>query len=686
MSELVACQACGEPAPQLRFCDQCGEPMAAAPAGRPGAPLPSADETRAAAADPGACLLVARRYAEAGKLGEFLREHAAAPPRFLDAYARAFLRLGQLRAAMALLGSKSPPDPVDRELRNILAEAIRESEAPGLFKGAHVHRGRLGAAVRLGERGFFAEALALADEELIRQAAADETESLQVARVFSAAGKASDFLLLWAPGRDGAFYSAYARAFFTLERYAEALELLGKKPQAEAADFPVLVGCRGKLGSLDGLAVSGVPEAQRAELAKALLDRGEDRLALSAVLDGRTQALGRAEFALALRACRRLSDGSTAERLYPALRGRFPLRQDPELHYQFALCCESWGAVGRARQVYRELLESLGAYRDTAARLAQIESMSPEDSSRLSVAVSAAAGPPAGPRAEAGAARPGAAGTDAGPAAGSLLAGRFEVRRPLGIGGMGVVVQGFDRALPRLVAIKKMRGSLAPDPSARERFLQEARTVAGLNHPYLVAIHDILATPEGVHLVFEFVDGETLHELLASRGRLTPPQCAAILKDVCEALAYAHDNGVIHRDLKPSNVMVSRHGHAKVMDFGIAKLVSAGAEDTPHVAGTPLYMAPEQHSGAATALSDVFSLGAMAYELLAGQAPFTGPDFAAQKLRERYVPLPADLPEGLRALVSSCLKAEPAARPQGMRKVLAALASLPLARSPSPAR
>ncbi|MBI5209164.1 MAG: serine/threonine protein kinase [Elusimicrobia bacterium] len=243
-----------------------------------------------------------------------------------------------------------------------------------------------------------------------------------------------------------------------------------------------------------------------------------------------------------------------------------------------------------------------------------------------------------------------------------------------GIGGMGVVFKGWDRELERDVAIKRMHGAIAKDAKARDQFLREARTVAKLNHPYIVAIHDIVRSADDLYLVFEHVDGETISDILVSSKKLEPKECVRILRFVCEALAHAHENGVIHRDLKPANIMMSRRGYVKVMDFGIARHLSAGhklGEGT--IAGTLPYMAPEQHDGKSSAQSDVYSLGVVAYEFLMGERPFSGVHCHRDKEAERFPPLSKNLPEGLSRLVIACLKKDPAARPQGMSRVMAGL-------------
>ena len=203
----------------------------------------------------------------------------------------------------------------------------------------------------------------------------------------------------------------------------------------------------------------------------------------------------------------------------------------------------------------------------------------------------------------------------------------YGILRQIGVGGMGVVYEAVDRALGRHVAVKKMRDEIRADPRERDRFLKEARTVAALRHPGIVAIHSIVEDGEDVYLIFEYVDGETLYHLLDRRGRLGLEEAAVLIEKAAQALGYAHDHGIIHRDLKLSNIMLSAAGEVKVMDFGIARQAKDAASrlsTTGGVAGTPPYMAPEQEHGLVCRESDIYSLAVCFYELLTGNLPFQG--------------------------------------------------------------
>ena len=212
------------------------------------------------------------------------------------------------------------------------------------------------------------------------------------------------------------------------------------------------------------------------------------------------------------------------------------------------------------------------------------------------------------------------------PAADSI--GPFQIRGQLGRGAMAVVWRAYDPSLDREVAIKEPRLPDGSSAAARAdfgaRFVREARVAARLNHPGIVAIHSAAIYGERPVIVMELVDGRTLREVLAG-GALTARQAYALLDQLLAAAGHAHERGVIHRDLKPDNVFVARDGTVKLADFGIAQLAQGGPALTRAgtLIGTPAYMAPEQIRGKAVdARCDVFALGVIAYECLAGENPF----------------------------------------------------------------
>src|SRR6266576_2401908 len=214
-----------------------------------------------------------------------------------------------------------------------------------------------------------------------------------------------------------------------------------------------------------------------------------------------------------------------------------------------------------------------------------------------------------------------------------LLAGRYSIERELGRGGMGIVLLARDVALDRPVAIKLLPPHLATRPDERERFLEEARTAAGLAHPNIVLIHLVEARGELVLFVMGFVDGETLRDRVERAGPLAPRLALKLLQEVAWALGYAHQRGVIHRDVKPANILIERATErALVTDFGIALGRRTAESAGGPIVGTARYMSPEQACGEPVdARSDLYSLGATFFYAFTGRAPFEGASLRAQR-------------------------------------------------------
>jgi len=252
-----------------------------------------------------------------------------------------------------------------------------------------------------------------------------------------------------------------------------------------------------------------------------------------------------------------------------------------------------------------------------------------------------------------------------------VLAGRYSLERELGRGGMGVVILARDVALDRLVAIKLLPPFMAGHPVMRERFLQEARTAAGLSHPHIVPIHSVEEHGEMVFFVMGYVDGETLRERVERMGPLSPRAAMKLFQEVAWALSYAHEHGVVHRDVKPENIMIERAtDRALVADFGIAQLAD-DERSTPRgqVVGTARYMSPEQAAGEEVdARSDLYSLGASAFFALTGRPPFQAANVPALLAKHVTEPAPRlasmrkEVPDKLALVVDRCLEKAPEAR------------------------
>jgi len=273
----------------------------------------------------------------------------------------------------------------------------------------------------------------------------------------------------------------------------------------------------------------------------------------------------------------------------------------------------------------------------------------------------------------------------------AALEGRYAIERRVGQGGMATVYLARDLRHDREVAVKVLDEAISP--VSAERFLREIRIAAGLTHPHVLGVHDSGQSEGLLYYVMPYVEGETLRTRLARDGSLPIGSAVRLMRELADALAYAHAHGVIHRDLKPENVLLSA-GHAVVADFGIAKAFAvatqgrdappAGLTSTGVAMGTPAYMAPEQAVGDAATdhRADLYSLGIIGYEMLSGSHPFAGRTaraIATAHLTETPAPLVerrSDVPEPLAAIVMKLLAKDPAARPQSAEEVVQALDGL----------
>jgi serine/threonine-protein kinase len=402
-----------------------------------------------------------------------------------------------------------------------------------------------------------------------------------------------------------------------------ALQSLIAQPAADSAtadtthlrlagpDGEPLVGQRGTLRTAGGSPIGGfvVLRSRRAELAAfsalwtAIAVSGALGLLLATALAGFVaRRIARPVQALAA-ATRRAADGD-----YDA-----PIP-------------EAAGEVGTLADAVRTMLADL---RDKAALVAALGDA--ERTMRVTTggvmeggAASGTAVPVTLPR---GSGTPGSA-ASAEPRVGQLFAGRYEIIGLLGAGGMGTVYKARDRELGELVAVKTLkREAAADDPSMLERFRDEIRLARRITHRSVVRTHDVGQSGGIRYITMEYVDGTSLAELIASRGRLAPAVTVSIGKQLARALEAAHEQGVLHRDVKPQNLIVTGDGLLKVMDFGIARLAGGakGVTQSGVIVGTPAYMAPEQlGSEALDARADVYAAGVVLYECLTGQAPFRG--------------------------------------------------------------
>ena len=247
------------------------------------------------------------------------------------------------------------------------------------------------------------------------------------------------------------------------------------------------------------------------------------------------------------------------------------------------------------------------------------------------------------------------------------VGGRYRVERSLGRGGMATVHLARDERLGRDVAIKRLSEALSGDEVFRERFMREARTAAGLSHPNIVAVFDV-GEEDGIpFIVMECVDGRTLAELLAQGGPLDPDRAVDLILQACAGLEHAHAAGLVHRDIKPQNLLVRDDDTLKVADFGIARPVD-GTQLTlaGTILGTAAYLPPEQALGErVSAAADLYSLGAVSYELLSGRPPYEFESLAELPVKQREGPPPPidGVSDELYEVLCRCLAPDPSDRP-----------------------
>jgi serine/threonine protein kinase len=295
--------------------------------------------------------------------------------------------------------------------------------------------------------------------------------------------------------------------------------------------------------------------------------------------------------------------------------------------------------------------------------------------------------------------------------AGRLLGGRYRMEALLASGGMGEVWAARDRLLDRAVAVKVLGGAFAGDGRAAERLRREARAAGRLEHPAIARMLDLGEDGGRPYLVMELLEGESLAERIARAGPMGPAEAARVVAAVADALEAAHRAGVVHRDVKPGNVFLTSDGGVKVLDFGIASAAGDTALTTGDLLGTAAYLAPERALGhQATAAADVYALGVVLYELLAGRRPFeAGSDIELAMAHVNADPVPLamvapSVPPPLAAACQQAMAKDPAARPRSaaafarlvadpgpapaasrpLRRVSAAPATVPLRAAASP--
>ena len=346
------------------------------------------------------------------------------------------------------------------------------------------------------------------------------------------------------------------------------------------------------------------------------------------------------------------------KKLQQGLSGAEVDRQNMPVYYVLATIYEADDKPGQAVEIYEKILALDYHYKDVEQRLAQ---------SRARVATD---GP--GPQATAPSGE--GDGTAKTLANGGGQPGRYQVVGELGRGGMGIVYKAKDTVLDRIVAYKVLPDSFKENPQAVTNFLREAKAAAKLNHPSIVTVYDTGEQDGRYYIAMEYVDGTTLKEILRRRGVISSAGILHVTVQICEALAYAHEKKVVHRDIKPANAMWTRDKKAKIMDFGLAKVVEEVRNHTTVVAGTPYYMSPEQTLGKnIDHRTDIYSLGVTMFEMATGTVPFKEGNIPYHHV---HTPAPdvralrGDVPLAIAQIINRCLAKDPAERYQSTREIL----------------
>jgi tetratricopeptide (TPR) repeat protein len=268
-------------------------------------------------------------------------------------------------------------------------------------------------------------------------------------------------------------------------------------------------------------------------------------------------------------------------------------------------------------------------------------------------------------------------GGPASPLSGSQQQGRYRIVGNLGRGGMGIVYKAEDTVLDRVVALKVLPEALKENPQALKNFLREAKSAAQLNHPNIVTVFDAGEQDDAYYIAMEYVDGNTLKEIVKHRGRISAGGIVHVLAQMCEGLAYAHEKKIVHRDVKTANTMWTRDRKAKIMDFGLARVIEEVRNHTTVVSGTPYYMSPEQTLGKnVDHRTDVYSLGVTIFELATGTLPFREGNLPYHHVHTAPpdpLELNPELPPLLGRIISRCLQKDPTDRYQSTREILAEL-------------
>jgi tetratricopeptide (TPR) repeat protein len=324
-------------------------------------------------------------------------------------------------------------------------------------------------------------------------------------------------------------------------------------------------------------------------------------------------------------------------------------RANVQAFYGLATCYEASEEPGEATDLYEKILAFDYNYADVSERVERTRKLAEAQNAQSAAT----------------------------PLSGSAKQGRYEITGKLGRGGMGLVYKARDTVLDRTVAFKVLPDTLQENPQALKNFLREAKSAAALNHPNIVTVFDAGEQDGVYYIAMEYVDGNTLKEIIKHRGKISAGGIVHVFAQLCEALAYAHEKKIVHRDVKTANAMWTRDRKAKIMDFGLAKVIEEVRNHTTVVSGTPYYMSPEQTLGKnIDHRTDIYSLGITIFEMATGTLPFTEGNLPYHHV---HTPPPdpreftPEFPPLLADIVLRCMEKDPANRFQSATEIVAEL-------------
>jgi len=350
-----------------------------------------------------------------------------------------------------------------------------------------------------------------------------------------------------------------------------------------------------------------------------------------------------------------------------------------EKYYEFGVLIQEQGQLIEALSLYEKLQTFKYNYADITIRIKNLQEQIEEDHSEHGTEPPPGSIPPF-PGYKTGVQNLTNNSEEPVTAGQTPISSRYAFEQELGRGAMGIVYKAKDTALDRMVAYKTVSNAIKDNPASLKYFLSEAKSLAALNHSNVVTVFDVGQENHNYYITMEYVDGRSLADFVREKGRLSTRNCVVIATKICSGLEYAHSKNVVHRDIKPSNIMISNQGDVKIMDFGLAKIMTEASKDKTIVRGTPLYMSPEQVEGfGIDHTSDVYSFGVTMFEMATGTLPFTKGDIAYHHLHTappspiRYNP---SIPEALERIILKCLSKKKEERYQTASEIKRDLAPL----------